>query len=79
MPPEARDVTPAKMRIDASLRWLRQRMGGGIRVWLSDRFLREDPTAATAFVPLCLISIALYTRSPFTNFISDTATRLCPM
>ncbi|MGH7269375.1 MAG: tetratricopeptide repeat protein [Polyangiaceae bacterium] len=34
-------------------------------------FMDEEPTLLTALVPLCLLSIVLYTRAPATNFIFD--------
>jgi hypothetical protein len=39
--------------------------------WLHDYFLGEDPTVGVAMVPLCLLSMVLYTRDPRTNFIFD--------
>ena len=42
------------------------------RGWLRDYFLGEDPTLSTALVPLCFLSMALFTRNPVkTNFIFD--------
>jgi hypothetical protein len=38
---------------------------------LRDYFLGEDPSFLTALVPTCFLSMALYTRSPGTNFIFD--------
>lgn len=44
----------------------------GIKAWLHDYFLGEDPTIGVAMVPLCFLSMLLYTRHPFkTNFIFD--------
>ncbi len=44
----------------------------GVRAWLRDYFLGEDPVFAVALVPLCFLSIFLFTRHPFkTNFIFD--------
>jgi hypothetical protein len=42
-------------------------------VWsvLHDYFLGEEPSLLTALVPTCFLSMALYTRSPATNFIFD--------
>src|ERR1700722_16021356 len=34
-------------------------------------FLAEDPSILTALLPMCLLSMVLYTRSPTTNFIFD--------
>jgi hypothetical protein len=39
--------------------------------WLRDYFLGEDPTLGSALVPMCFLSMALYTRKPSTNFIFD--------
>jgi hypothetical protein len=39
--------------------------------WLHDYFLGDDPTVGIAFVPFGFLSIALFTRSPRTNFIFD--------
>jgi uncharacterized membrane protein YidH (DUF202 family) len=42
------------------------------RSWLHDYFLGEAPTFSTALVPLCFLSMALFTRHPLkTNFIFD--------
>ena len=38
---------------------------------LRDYFLAEDPTLLTALVPMCFLSMFLFTRSPTTNFIFD--------
>jgi hypothetical protein len=38
---------------------------------LREYFLGEEPTLLTALVPTCFLSMALYTRSPATNFIFD--------
>ncbi len=42
-------------------------------VWnvLHEYFLGEEPSLLTALVPTCFLSMALYTRSPATNFIFD--------
>ncbi|HTB77910.1 MAG TPA: tetratricopeptide repeat protein [Polyangiaceae bacterium] len=42
-----------------------------VRTVLRDYFLSEEPTLLTALVPTCFLSMALYTRSPATNFIFD--------
>jgi len=40
--------------------------------WLHDYFFGDDPTFALLVVPLCFLSIFLFTRHPFkTNFIFD--------
>lgn len=40
--------------------------------WLRDYFLGEDPQFLAALVPLCFLSMFLFTRHPFrTNFIFD--------
>ena len=45
---------------------------GGIQSWLYDYFVGEEPVFLTLLVPLCFLSIALYTRNPLhTNFIFD--------
>jgi hypothetical protein len=38
---------------------------------LRDYFLAEDPSLLTALVPMCFLSMFLFTRSPTTNFIFD--------
>ena len=44
----------------------------GARYWVVDYFLGEDPVFLTLLVPLCFVSIALFTRNPLhTNFIFD--------
>jgi len=44
----------------------------GLRLWLRDYFLGDDPLFVTLLVPLCFLSMALYTRNPLhTNFIFD--------
>jgi len=43
-----------------------------LRSWLRDYFLGEDPTFWVAVVPLCFMSMLLFTRHPLkTNFIFD--------
>jgi hypothetical protein len=42
-----------------------------LRQWLRDYFLGDDPTVGIAYVPLGFLAIALFTRSPRTNFIFD--------
>ena len=42
-----------------------------LRTVLHEYFLGEEPTILTALVPTCFLSMALYTRSPATNFIFD--------
>lgn len=40
--------------------------------WLRDYFFGEDPTVSTALVPMCFLSMLLFTRHPMkTNFIFD--------
>ncbi len=46
---------------------------------LRDYFLGEEPTLLTALVPTCFLSMALYTRSPATNFIFDEQEALLAM
>jgi hypothetical protein len=44
----------------------------GLRLWLYDYFLGDEPLFVTLLVPLCFVSIALFTRNPLhTNFIFD--------
>ncbi len=43
----------------------------GLRGWLYDYFLGEAPTLGVAMVPLCMLSMLLFTRHPRTNFIFD--------
>jgi protein O-mannosyl-transferase len=42
-----------------------------LRSLLHEYFLAEEPTLLTALVPTCFLSMALYMRSPSTNFIFD--------
>lgn len=43
-----------------------------VRDWIHDYFFGEDPTLTTALVPLCFLSMLLFTRHPAkTNFIFD--------
>ncbi len=43
-----------------------------LRSWIRDYFLGEDPTLGLAVVPMCFLSMALFTRHPLkTNFIFD--------
>jgi hypothetical protein len=43
-----------------------------VGAWLYDYFFGEDPTVSTALVPLCFLSMLLFTRHPMkTNFIFD--------
>lgn len=42
-----------------------------IREWLSDYFFGEEPSFGVALVPLCFLSMLLFTRHPRTNFIFD--------
>ena len=50
----------------------RRRYASGIRAWLFDYFLAEEPVLLTLLVPLCFVSMALFTRNPLhTNFIFD--------
>ncbi len=41
------------------------------RTWIRDYFLGDDPTFGLALVPMCFLSMLLYTRHPGTNFIFD--------
>lgn len=60
-PDEGPDALPLSLRKYTSLRY-----------WLYDYFLGDEPTFLTLLVPLCFVSIALYTRNPLhTNFIFD--------
>ncbi len=44
----------------------------GLRYWIVDYFLGEEPVLLTLLVPFCFVSIALFTRNPVhTNFIFD--------
>jgi hypothetical protein len=44
----------------------------GVRGWVRDYFLGDDPTFSVALVPLCFLSMLLFTRHPLkTNFIFD--------
>lgn len=44
----------------------------GARDWIHDYFFGEEPTLSTALVPLCFLSMLLFTRHPVkTNFIFD--------
>ena len=41
------------------------------RAWVHEYFMGEEPTLGTALVPMCFLSMLLYTRKPSTNFIFD--------
>ena len=44
----------------------------GLRRWLYDYFVAYEPTFLTLVVPLCVVSVVLFTRNPLhTNFIFD--------
>ncbi len=48
------------------------RRATSLRYWVYDYFVGEEPAFFTLLVPLCFLSIALYTRNPLhTNFIFD--------
>ena len=42
-----------------------------VREWIRDYFFGEDPTFSVALVPMCVLSMILFTRNPRTNFIFD--------
>jgi hypothetical protein len=45
---------------------------GGVRYWLVDYFVGEEPVLLTLLVPFCFVSMLLFTRNPIhTNFIFD--------
>lgn len=44
---------------------------GTFRQWVHDYFLGDDPNFGLALVPLCFLSMLLFTRHPRTNFIFD--------
>ena len=47
-------------------------MKRGVLAYLREYFLGEDPTLGVAMVPMCFLSMLLFTRHPFkTNFIFD--------
>ncbi len=49
----------------------RPRFLAGVRSWVRDFFLGDDPSFWVALVPYCLLSMLLFTRHPRTNFIFD--------
>src|SRR5271166_4208387 len=66
-PPPPR-VEPAPAVVAEPKAPFAERLKAGIR----DYFFSEDPTFALAVVPLCFLSIFLFTRHPLkTNFIFD--------
>jgi hypothetical protein len=47
-------------------------IAGELRAWLRDYFVGEEPTFGIALVPMCFLSMLLFTRHPLkTNFIFD--------
>jgi hypothetical protein len=51
---------------------LERRYANGLRAWLYDYFVADEPVFVTLLVPLCFASILLFTRNPLhTNFIFD--------
>ncbi len=42
-----------------------------LRSWVHDYFMGDEPTLGIAYVPFGFLAIALFTRSPKTNFIFD--------
>jgi hypothetical protein len=61
-----------RSRKRALLAWLApKRVWGAAAGHVKSYFLEEVFTFVTALVPLCFLSIALYTRHPRTNFIFD--------
>jgi hypothetical protein len=81
-PPDPSAVTPpgGHLRPDGRARPLGETVEGSSRIpmkrgvfgWLREYFLGEDPTVGAALVPMCFLSMLLYTRHPFkTNFIFD--------
>ena len=64
---------PAHHSLDASPTHLspRPRFIRGLRQWIHDYFLGDDPGFGLALVPYCFLSMLLFTRHPSTNFIFD--------
>jgi hypothetical protein len=51
---------------------VQRRYASGIRAWIYDYFVADEPVFMTLLVPLCFVSILLFTRNPLhTNFIFD--------
>jgi len=49
-----------------------RRYASGLYAWLRDYFVADEPVFVTLLVPLCFVSILLFTRNPLhTNFIFD--------
>jgi hypothetical protein len=59
------DPEYAAPRTDAPSVWVR------VRGYLHEYFFGEDPSFSVALVPMCLLSMILFTRNPRTNFIFD--------
>lgn len=64
-PEEATKTFKEKVRTLASRVWAK------LRAWTTTYFIDDPLTFVAALVPLCFLSIALYTRHPRTNFIFD--------
>ncbi|HEX7665677.1 MAG TPA: tetratricopeptide repeat protein, partial [Polyangiaceae bacterium] len=62
---------PSSVRPDDTLRAFKQKPLATTWSWIHDYFAGGDVSLGIAAVPLCFLSMALYTRSPFTNFIFD--------
>ncbi len=65
-PPEA-----SKTTFKEKVRALGSRVWAKLRGWCVTYFIDDPLTFVAALVPLCFLSIALYTRHPRTNFIFD--------
>ncbi|MEO7109331.1 MAG: tetratricopeptide repeat protein, partial [Polyangiaceae bacterium] len=65
------DVPSSRQISDTTLKSMKHSPLSTVRGWLRDYFMGGDVTFAIAVVPLCFLSIALFTRNPFTNFIFD--------
>ncbi len=70
-PPSA-ETAPAGTPADASRKDGKPPWIITVRSFLRGYFLGEDPTLSSAIVPMCFLSMLLYTRNPVrTNFIFD--------
>jgi hypothetical protein len=65
------DVPSSRRLPDKTLESMKHSPLSTVRGWLRDYFMGGDVSFAIAVVPLCFLSIALYTRHPLTNFIFD--------
>lgn len=68
---ESPEAPSSRQIPDTTLQSMKHSPLSTVSGWLRDYFMGGEVTFAIAVVPLCFLSIALFTRNPFTNFIFD--------